>query len=354
MAGLLSGEHRVSAPSSISISSKHETDIIHRISAALALPPPMRMLAQSMPGIRHAVQSSLPGEFSILLDIQDYATRAATLLNEQFAIGTQRSLIELLERDLAAIEARMPHQAHPKIQLGCLAARLRLCALPMLSQTSSNLQPQKLSSMSKALWYTGFHTAIKIANIFGESSIPNEDMSTRFTEQTIDAYFPKHYFQVLIMAGMYIINILAIDSEISAEDKSLARDHIKKVYEALVSWSREPRDEAARVARVIDLLSRHIQASDLSSVLQQTTHPIPPMSIITSGMRMAGQLRKKLHSSSSQSNEPIFPWVSEPSEFPTGLESDIFEDDLLEWNTWLANLDHILGNPAGVANFGAD
>lgn len=300
----------------------------------------MGMLARSMPGVRNAVQSSLPGEFSILLDIQDYATRAATLLNGQFAVPAQRSLIELLERDLAAVEARMPRQVHPKIQLGCLAARLRLCALPILSQTSSNLQPQKSSSMSKALWYTGFHTAIKIANIFGESSIPNEDMSTRSTEQTIDIYFPKYYFQVLIMAGMYFINILAIDSEITAEDKSLARNHIKKVYETLVSWSREPRDEAARVARVIDLLSRHVQASDLSSELQQTTNPIPPMSIITSGMRMAGQLRSKLNSTSSQYNEPTSPWVPEPSEFLTGLESDIFEDDLLEWNTWLANLDN--------------
>jgi hypothetical protein len=32
----------------------------------------------------------------------------------------------------------------------------------------------------------------------------------------------------------------------------------------------------------------------------------------------------------------------------------MFEDDLLEWNTWLANLDSILANPSAMADFGAD
>ncbi|KAJ8103699.1 hypothetical protein POJ06DRAFT_293524 [Lipomyces tetrasporus] len=323
------------------------------ISAALALPPPMGMVAQIMPKIRHAVQSSLPREFSALLDIQEYTTRAATLLNNPSAIPAQGSLIELLERDLASIEARMPDQGHPKIQLGCLAARLRLYALPVLSQLSLNGQKRKSSSMLKAL-YMGFHTAIEITNIFGDSSIVSEDMSPISTEQTMDVYFPKHYFKIFIMAGMYFINILAIDSEISAEDKSLARNYIKKVYETLVSWSREPRDEAARGARVIDLLSRHVQASDLSSELQESAHPTPPISIITSGMRMARRLRNKLCSSPSQPTEPSAACVPEQSEFPTGLESNMFEDDILEWNTWLANLDSILANPAAMTGFGAD
>jgi hypothetical protein len=151
-----------------------------------------------------------------------------------------------------------------------------------------------------------------------------------------------------------LINILAVDNEMSAEDKNLARNHIKKVYETLMSWSREPRDEAARVARVIDLLSRHVQTSDLSSDLRPTAHITPPASMITSGMWMAGQLRSKLFSSWLQPTEPTPVWATESSEFPTGLEPEMFEDDLLEWNTWLANLDSILANPSAMADFGAD
>ncbi|KAJ5260499.1 hypothetical protein N7478_012104 [Penicillium angulare] len=323
------------------------------ISAALALPPPMEMVSQCMPKIRHAVQSSLPKEFSTLLDIQEFATRAATLLNNPPAASAQRSLIELLERDLASIEARMPGQIHPKIKLGCLAARLRLYTLPLLSQLSLDPQNRKTGSMSKATWYMGFHTAIEIANIFGHSSNVSADIPANSTEP-IDVFFPKYYFQILIMAGMYLINVVAIDKEMSAEDKSLARNHIKKVYETLLCWSREPRDEAARVARVIDLLSRHVQGSDMSSEIQPTANTTPPTSMITSGMWMAGRLRSKLFSSFSQSAQPAPAWAPELSEFPTGLEPNLFEDDLLEWNTWLENLDSILTNPATMTDLGAD
>jgi hypothetical protein len=208
--------------------------------------------------------------------------------------------------------------------------------------------------MSKALWYLGFHAAIEIANIFGHSSNVSTGVSTTFTERTIDAFFPKYYLQILVMAGMYVINILAIDSDMSAENKSLARNHIKKVYETLVSWSQEPRDEAARVAGVIDLLSRHVQASDLSSELQPTANVTPPTSMITSGMWMAGRLRSKLSTSPSQPAEPTPAWAPDGFEVPIGLESNMFEDDLIEWNTWLVNLDSILANPAAMINFGAD
>jgi hypothetical protein len=71
-------------------------------------------------------------------------------------------------------------------------------------------------------------------------------------------------------------------------------------------------------------------------------------------MWMAGQLRSKFFSSWLQPTEPTPVWANESSEFPTGLEPEMFEDDLLEWNTWLANLDSILANPSAMADFGAD
>ncbi|KAJ5701433.1 hypothetical protein N7488_008981 [Penicillium malachiteum] len=88
--------------------------------------------------------------------------------------------------------------------------------------------------MSKAIWYMGFHTAIEIANIFDHSSNASAEISA-ISIEPIDVFFPKYYFKILIMAGMYLIIVLAIDKEISAEDKILARNHIKTVYETLES-----------------------------------------------------------------------------------------------------------------------
>ncbi|KAF9890458.1 hypothetical protein FE257_005863 [Aspergillus nanangensis] len=313
------------------------------LGAALALPPPMGMVAEMMPRIRSRVQSSLPEEFLIFLDIQDYATRAASMLRNHPATPLQRSLVELLERDLAAIEARISYPSHPRVQLWFLAARLRLCALPMLSQISSKIPNPILDTQSKAIWYMGFHAAIQITNIFAGSASSEEPNSADDSGKLVTIYYPKTYFQILVMASMYLINHLAIDRSISINDKLLAQNQIKKIYETLTHWSREPRDEAARVARVIDLLSRHVQTQDLSSELQQASHDeTPPMSIITTGMRLAGKLRSKLPGPFSQPSSESSPaWVSELPEFPGDIEPSLFEGDLLEWNTWLVNMDNI-------------
>lgn len=314
---------------------ERQIDISSSLAAALALPPPMGSMAEMMPRIRARVQSILPDEFLIHLDIQGYATRAAALLRNQLAGPFQKSLVELLERDLAAIEARIPNPSHPKVQLSILAARLRLCAFPMLSQMSSEAE-MGVDTLSKAIWYMGFHTAIQITNIFADSPSSEDKIYADAARNLVMIYFPKYYFHILVMAGMYFINNLAIDRNISTNDKLLAQNHIKKIYETLTHWSREPRDEAARVARVIDLLSRHVQTHYLSSELQQTSQETPPMSIITTGMRMAGKLRSNLSAPSSQPSSKSPPaWVSDLPEFLGGIEPSLFENALLEWNTWL-------------------
>lgn len=300
----------------------------------------MGVFAEEMIMFRSRVQPSLSDEFLTFLDIQAYATRAASLIGKQSTASSQRSLIGLLERDLASIEARIRSPSQ-RVRIGILAARLRLSAIPMISQFPSKADSMCSNTLSKAIWYTGFHTAIQIARIFAESSLLGDANPTNYSSATVTKYFPKHYFQILVMAGMYFINILAIDRHISTDDKILAQNHIKMVFQTLTRWSQEPRDEAGRAARVIDLLSRHIQSHDWSSELQEIPLETAPMSIITNGMRMAGMLRYRLPVPFVQSNtEPAASWESEPGlpEFPE-YSGHLLEDDLLEWNTWLANMD---------------
>lgn len=302
----------------------------------------MTSVAPLMPGVRDNIKSGLPDEFVVLLDIQAYATRAASLLNNQLSHTAQRSFIQILDTDLDAVEARMPSRISASLQIGILAARLRLYSLPLLSRTSRKTTDDGSDALSKAIWYKGFHIAMQLANTFAGWTQSCHEDNNDSTGEKFSIYFPKQYFHALVMAGMYFINLLVIDTNISTPDKLLARNHIKKVYETIMALSREERDEASRAGKAIDFLSRHIEAQSASLELRQSTDGNRPLNIINSGMRMTRHFRSKLRGS----EEPHASQVS-PASVP---ELPVFEDftelppwgnDLFEWNTWFAGMDNM-------------
>lgn len=299
----------------------------------------MGSVAYMVPGIRDRVRPSLSDEFMAQLEIQSYATRAAVILSNQNINGLQSSLTEILESDLDAVEARVPSTAHLRVHIEILASRLRLCAVPMLCR---RLSAEELGqdTLSRAIWYKGFHTSMKLVYLFADSVLPGGN-SPNGDQEAITIYYPKYYFYTLVMAGMYFINLLAIDDAISANNKLQAQNHIKKVYEILVYWSRESRDELSRAAAVIDLLSRHVDAQDPSK-LDEASNTMPTTNIIAKGMEMANRLRKRQSKAAlPPRSHTSSPHISDWPGFAGDLEQNFQGDDLLEWNTFFANMDGI-------------
>lgn len=299
----------------------------------------MGSVATMVTGIRDRVQADLLEEFLIQLEIAGYSTRAAAILNNHGSCSFQKSLIELFEHELGTVEARMPKTVSLTIQLDILAARLRLYALPLLSQMSCKAENKRPDPLEKSVWYKGFHTAIRLTKIFADSA---QQEGSRSTDESnmVTTHYPKHYFRMLVMAGMYFINFLAIDREVPAHDRSLACIHIKKVNEVLLHWSRHDRDEVVRAARVIELLASHVEAQYPLLHLDEKPHAKPPTSIITNGMRMVGKLRSKQNMSIQQQRpESSQTWMTDLESLPS--DPDLIPwaigDDLSEWNTWLAD-----------------
>lgn len=310
------------------------------LAACLSLPPPMASVAPLMPRVRDSTRSSLPGHFLALLEVQAHSIRAASLLNNQISNTAQRSFIELLDSDLDAVEARMPSGMSVSLQISVLAARLRLYSLPLLSQISPRTTDDCSDALSKAIWYKGFHVAMRLVNTFAEWTQSGRREDYDSTDEMLTIHFPKQYFYALVMAGMYFINLLVIDTNISASDKLLAQNHIKQAYETITAQSTEDRDEASRAGKAIDFLSRHIEAQSGSLELGQSTHGSRPLNIINSGMRMAGQFRSKLHGSGEPDTPANLPaGVSELPAFEDFTGMPPWGDDLFEWNTWFAGTD---------------
>ncbi|KAK9247040.1 hypothetical protein V1506DRAFT_572216 [Lipomyces tetrasporus] len=331
------------------------------LGADLGLPPPMHLIANMETRIRQRVQNYLPEDFLSQSEIQRYSTRAVTVLNNHASYPLQSSLIDLLERDLHVVGDKLLNPISLTVQIDFLAAKLRLYSLPLLSKQPSEMDNYP-DTLSRAVWYKGFHIAVQLADMFTKStqrecSTPingPEGQQTQLSDK-ITIFYPKHYFRVLVMAGMYLLNFLAIYHEISAEDKTLARNRIKQVYETLMHWSRSERDEYARSAKIIELLSRHAEDQNSSPHFSEAyTKPSP--CIIDNGMKIVRKIRLKHIASTNK--EPTQPQMSDlqPTSM-TGLPGlqdgsvPFWDDDLTsEWNAWLSDADDImelLHSPSG-------
>ena len=258
----------------------------------------MSMLSRTEAMIRQQGQTPLPQHFLSQLDIQEYWIRVAAMVNGNTLRSLQGSLLELLERDLDVLGAKLPHPLLPTVHVDFLAAKLRLYALPLLSARPSPAKPP--DALCKALWYKGFHIAVQISNIFAVSAEKGRSLSSpadrALPHEGITIYYPKHYFRVLVMAGMYLLILLATDRDMSPQDKVLARNRVKEVYEALIHWSSHDRDEFMHTAKVIELLSRHVEDDDLldgNGNAELDAVDSTSSSIIHNGVKLAQRLRRR-------------------------------------------------------------
>lgn len=219
----------------------------------------MNMVADLETVARRRIERYLPKDFGAQLEIQRHAIQSATILGNRTSYPLQSSLVDVLEHGLDALGDRLMNSSAVPLQVDFLAAKLRLCAIPLFSVCHS--EQNEMRTLSRAMWYKGFHAASQIANIFSASTKNNENIpmdESGGEVDTLTTFFPKHYFRVFVMAGMYLLKIIAVDDHMSSQDKVLARNRVREVYEGLIAWSRKERDEFARAARVIELLSTYL------------------------------------------------------------------------------------------------
>lgn len=313
--------------------------------------PPMTPTQQmKMDVVQHIGEDHLPADFLSQLEIQQYSARVAVVLNDQDVYPLRDSLLELLERDLVAVESKMPYPASLPIQIDLLATKLRLYAIPLLSRQNSSATTD-YGAYSRVSWYKGLNVAVKLSSIFAENLAQRNLLSFECppekpaqAQQIITSFYPKHYFRILVMAGMYLVKLLAVDRDIAPQDKILARDHTTQVYTTLQHLSQRERDEFDRAARLIEMISHYTEDPSLLPNLKEDNDVKPNPSIIEDAVETAGKIRR-LHGSvhtpqSSSESQPIGDPVAPEAALrdTTKLPLDLFSS---EWDTWFGTGDTI-------------
>ncbi|KAL7954551.1 hypothetical protein V8C34DRAFT_317191 [Trichoderma compactum] len=301
-------------------------------------PPPMTSIAGRFPSIKSHMQQYFSDDFWARCELQEYSIRVSTTLSGISPSQLQTSLLSLLERDVDSLGARVQNPLPQRYQIDFLAAKLRLCAIPLLALKSREME-RSSSTQERAAWYRGFHAAAQLTSIYSSlrphNTPPLSDESSsdgiRKLERTT-VYYPKHLFRVLCIAGMYLTKFLAMDQDIEPQDRTLARNMVKEVYETFLSWSTEELDEPFRTARMIGLLSRHAE-DKISSAYFSDTSGDPSPTIVDDGVKIASKIRERIASLNTNAGAS----ESHPRPF-------ISENSLSDWNDWLPNTyDDLLG-----------
>ena len=222
---------------------------------------PMGGLAHIESSIRRMVMADLPKDFLVLLDIQRYTTRAASITDKVSFAVAQTSLIELLERDLFVIEEGPHDQVPLTVRLQFLSSRLHLYSSPFFFKQSDSTSDGDEVIMQSFL-YKGVDVAKDLIgriteNIHVSSSTTSGRMVGSESEgvSNMMAFFPKHYFRMAVMAGIFLLRVMTEDKNMSANDRALARSSIKRLHSTIMSLSQDHLDEWHRTASVLEILS---------------------------------------------------------------------------------------------------
>jgi ferric iron reductase protein FhuF len=323
----------------------------------LGLAPPIRLSGL----LEYPLAKVLSRQFLAQLDIQRYAARSASILGGDSPSLIRRSLIRLLEKDLDTLSERMPHPAPLALQVDLLGAKLRLYAAPLMNKGKSESEESYI--LSKALMLHGFHVASQLSALIADFSAQRRGQNKEHGEDSnrITVLFPKHYFRVIVMAAMYLLTFLGLQHDISQEDKVLARNSIKHIYDTLMGWSQSERDEFHRSANVISLLSQYVESEE-SSTLFSETEANPSSSIVENTMRIVWKIRQLKNreatlaaATATFGKSPQLPQVESSKiemvpDLPDSVDAFLRDDLMPEWNAWLSDTQDVMGLLGSLPN----
>ncbi|KAH8598946.1 fungal-specific transcription factor domain-containing protein [Bisporella sp. PMI_857] len=217
---------------------------------------------------------------ALQFEIERQVSRFSTTMSQRGGSLVRSSLIHMFDAELKLMSDQVLAASSQVLEILYLGAKLSLYSFSLLGETAASTEIHHIDPSTKAIWYLGFETAIKLTHLY--SSITDPPHYT----------YPKHHFWILLSSGYYLLKFLSINTNVTPSESELARNSIRLVYSILQSWSVQSLDEPSRIARIISLLA--------NAELQNTLHQFrrlnrrPPLSIVADVMEMTAWLRAKL------------------------------------------------------------
>jgi hypothetical protein len=252
------------------------------------------------------------------------------------------------------VEDRLLASAKLTLRLDILSAKLRVYAAQAAHSLSHHRRSvESPEASTKDVWYKGFHVALQIAHLATEPEqggglTPADDAQA----ERLTLFYPKHYFQKVVVATVYLITFIAIVRDIPARDKTLARNRIKQVFESFMAKSTADYDEPARTAMVFELLSRYAEDEAAVPFFLEVAADSSPAAL-HNAVKVVAKIRRaaphnKPFTAADQSQASAQSQASD-----AGADISVFQHEgdplvdngfvMSDWDNWMANAGDLMG-----------
>lgn len=231
---------------------------------------------------------------AIQFEIERQVARFSATMSQRNGSMVRSSLIHMFDGELKILGDDVLATSNQRLEIQFLAAKLSLYSFSLLGETTATTEAHHVDPSTKAIWYLGLETAVRLAHLYAQittSTSPSPTPSSPSNSSPHHAY-PKHHFWSLLSSGYYLLKFLGINTTVTPSESELARNSIRLVYSTLQAWSKRSLDEPARVARIISLLANAELQGTLAEFRRLNRRP--PLSIIADVMEMTAWLRAKL------------------------------------------------------------
>jgi len=274
--------------------------------------------------------SSISDPLAMQFEIERHVARFSATMNQRSGSMVRSSLIHMFDSELRIMGDEVLACSNKVLEILFHGAKLSLYSFSLLGETASSTGTHHIDAATRAIWYLGFETAVRLTHLYNSVTEP-----PHYT-------YPKHHFWILLSSGYYLLKFLSINTSVTPSESELARNSIRLVYSTLQTWSLQPLDEPWRVARIISLLA--------NAELQNTLHQYrrlnrrPPLSIVADVMEMTAWLRAKMKKEGKGKEAMSTSELNAAGEgVATVMEPVLLDDDALwegldEWLKWESDL----------------
>ena len=220
--------------------------------------------------------------------------------------NAKHSLIQMFDGELERIRAIYHDAWSAEAEINLQSAKLYLYGISFVCRSKDNAgstAPSRASISTKSILCSASTSAVSLIYNFScldPADSESESLSPGYGGYPPLLFYPKHYFESVFFAVVFLLKYLAVYTEASDSDKDLARNHIGIVHRKFTTLSQSL--SHLRAARTIEVLGRMPIARNARKSLHVNTRL--GASLMFDAVWTAAQIRNRPNESSERPLTP--------------------------------------------------
>lgn len=199
----------------------------------------------------------IPPEFAYQVMVHHVMARFTTVVLENSQEAVSQSLVKLIDTELDSLKTRFPTPWSSRIEMAVLVAKLHLYTMTIIRMPNVTAR--------EVIMKNGYSVALRIVYLSDKGLCHySDDKYPEMTAASLQQTCPKHHFRALMLAAVFLLRYFALNINVSSDEQETARNHVAIAQRFFTAGAIDAKDERARAALVIEVVSRQ-QPMDIDS-----------------------------------------------------------------------------------------